>query len=310
MKLNRKTIVIGGLPHPIGGVTTFLSRLSKAYSDFIVEFIDLYPHENKVIPAKLNNTYTLIKRKPFTVLIILYFQVKYKNHDFFFNFSTTKSLLFFTALPKFRNTWSLMLHHGDLSSSRSKLLLNYILSKFDTIYVISHKQEEFFKTINSSLPLVKKTSYVPATLVDISNFKKKPLIEAKKNSFKILIGSGFPRSLYQHDLLIDIINTNTNTYLFLFLYGEGDLKDELININHPRVTVFLDENEDVFNYYLSEADLYIRPTLEDSFGIACADAIEFGVPVIASDVCNRYNGVYTYKSTQELMAITENILRT
>lgn len=296
MKLDKETIIIGGLPHPIGGVTTFLSRLSKVYSDYIVEFIDLYPHENKLVPKQLAEKYIVIKNKVLVQLKIIHLQAKYQRHDLFFNFSTTKSLLFFATLPKFRNTWSLMLHHGDLSNQIPKPLLRYILSKFDIIYTLNARQEDFYKSVSPDLPLTRGSSYVPATLVDISNNEKTPLFDVKKSGFKIITGSGFPRPLYQHHLLIDLIDKNINTHLFLFLYGEGELKESLKNINHPRVTVFLNKSEDIFNYYLSQSDIYIRPTLEDSFGIACADAVEFGVPVLASNVCKRYRGVQTFET--------------
>ena len=150
-----------------------------------------------------------------------------------------------------------------------------------------------------------ESSYVPATLIDISEIKKTQLHKAKEDDFKLIIGSGFPRKLYQHHLLINIIDKNPNTFLFLFLYGEGEFKQELLDLNHPRVHVFLDQDEDMFNYYLSQANVYIRPTLEDSFGIACADAISFNITAIASNICTRYPGVKTYNvnNDEELYAV-------
>jgi hypothetical protein len=37
--------------------------------------------------------------------------------------------------------------------------------------------------------------------------------------------------------------------------------------------------------------------MRDSFGIAVADAVNYGVPVLASDVCPRYQGAETFRIT-------------
>ena len=201
-----------------------------------------------------------------------------------------------------------MLHHGHLTSRLPHFILKYILNKFNTIYTLNNRQADFYKSICSNLPLIEETSYVPATLVGINETETKPLTFAKENHYKIIIGSGFPRKLYQHHILIDVINKNLNTFLFLFIYGEGELKQELLHFSHPSVVIFFDKDEDIFNFYLSQANLYVRPTLEDSFGIACADAIEFGVYTIASDVCKRYQSVKTYSTINDLYKLIDTEL--
>lgn len=308
MRLSKETIVIGGLPNPIGGVTTFLSRLVKAYPQFVILFVDLYASNQKRIPSNFKGIYKLTPNKFIAALYIFCFQLKNKNKEFFFNFSSGNSLIFFLLLPKLNNQWSLMLHHGHLTSKLPKFLLKYILNKFDVIYTLNDRQANFYKSINPQYSLISESSYVPASLVDIDESEKLPLNIVTDSKLKVVVGSGFPRALYQHHLLIELINKNQNAYLFLFLYGDGELKDELLNLNHPRIKVFIDKDEDIFNYYLSKADLYVRPTLEDSFGIACADAIEFGVPVIASDVCKRYSGVQVYNTEEFLFLKSRNVL--
>lgn len=101
----------------------------------------------------------------------------------------------------------------------------------------------------------------------------------------------------------------SKSFLFLFLYGEGGLKDALVKLNHYIIKVFIDEDEVVFKYYLVKFDLYIRPALEDGFSIACADAVDFGHTVIASNVCKRYNivKVYSVDNVKELFHILERV---
>ena len=308
MKLTEQTIIVGGFPNPIGGVTTFLSRLVKAYPQFVVLVLDLYADDRKRIPANYKGIYKLLPNKIKALIYLLSLQTQYKKETFFFNFSSGNSLIYFLILPKLGRSWTLMLHHGHLTSRLPHFILKYILNKFNTIYTLNNRQADFYKSICSNLPLIEETSYVPATLVGINETETKPLTFAKENHYKIIIGSGFPRKLYQHHILIDVINKNLNTFLFLFIYGEGELKQELLHFSHPRVVIFFDKDEDIFNFYLSQANLYVRPTLEDSFGIACADAIEFGVYTIASDVCKRYQSVKTYSTINDLYKLIDTEL--
>lgn len=310
MKLIKEAIIIGGLPNPIGGVTTFLSRLVKAYPQYVIVLLDLYPNSEKRIPDNFRGIYKLASSKIVALIMLYKLQLSYKGKELFFNFSSGNSLIFFLFLPKINNEWTLMLHHGHLASKLPKFILRFILSKFNKVYVLNDRQALFFKDIDPKINIIKESSYVPATLVDIPGHEKQPLLDIKELNYKVVVGSGFPRPLYQHHLLIEVIEKISDAYLFLFLYGEGELKQELLNLEHPRVMVFLDKDEDIFNYYLSKADLYVRPTLEDSFGIACADAVEFGVPVVASNVCKRYSGVFTYElnSNQEFYELSNKFL--
>ncbi len=46
---------------------------------------------------------------------------------------------------------------------------------------------------------------------------------------------------------------------------------------------------------IKKADLFLRPTLSDSFGISIAEALLFDVPAVASDVCVRPKGTVLFK---------------
>jgi glycosyltransferase involved in cell wall biosynthesis len=60
---------------------------------------------------------------------------------------------------------------------------------------------------------------------------------------------------------------------------------------------------------LSQADLFIRPTYQDGYGISIPEAMHFGVPAIASDVCPRARGTFLFKTgdIQDLILIVRNV---
>lgn len=59
------------------------------------------------------------------------------------------------------------------------------------------------------------------------------------------------------------------------------------------------------------ADLFVRPTFNDGYGISVAEAVYFGCPAIASDVCARPSGAMLFKNRNSLDLLTkaERILK-
>ena len=205
-------------------------------------------------------------------------------------------------LPKLSGCrWELILHHGDITSGLHSLLTRFILSRFDHVYAIGDGQLESYRGFgvqDASLSTI--STYVPATLSNLGVEAGIAFIETVHQNFKCLIvASGFPRALYRHDLAVSLVEESPDRYLALFLYGDGELAEKYRKLVHPQIEVFWNESENVFNYVLGHSNLYVRPTLKDSFGIACADAISFGVPVVASDVCQRANGVIKFPVNDE-----------
>jgi glycosyltransferase involved in cell wall biosynthesis len=45
-----------------------------------------------------------------------------------------------------------------------------------------------------------------------------------------------------------------------------------------------------------KVDLFIRPTITDSYGISVEEALEAGIPAIASDTCERAEGAILYET--------------
>lgn len=301
--VREKTILVGGLPEPVGGVTTFLSRLLRANLNKVSVFVDLYPASNKKIPSEYRGRMFASMTRIGAYFGLLQCLFLYRGgFNYLFNFSRLRSLLLFLVLPKFSCCrWELILHHGDITSGLHPLLARFILRRFDHVYAIGDGQMEFYRGFGvHDTRFSKISTYVPATLTSIGVETGIEFLETVHQHFECLIvASGFPRALYRHDLALRLVEQSPKCYLALFLYGEGELAEHYRRLDHPQVKVFWNESEDVFNYILSHSSLYVRPTVKDSFGIACADAISFGIPVVASAVCQRAEGVITFPVDDE-----------
>jgi len=300
-----KVIVVGGIPNPIGGVTIFLSRLLQRDYRSIRFLLDCYPGEKVKISNHCDEKVLALGSK---VNLITWFYLnvfKFNDDIVFFNFSNIHSLILTLFLPKLGRGWRVMLHHGDLAvdSFLMRLIYRVSLRRFDVVYSLSNSQMELYKKLGVK-SLIRTKSYVNASKPSISRDVYEFVAKLKKGHNKIFVSSGFATSIYNHELNIDLFLTDEfkDYCLVIFLYGSGDrnaLRERTMQANN--IIIMEDCSEVYFNQVLSMSDCYLRPTLVDSFGVAVADAINFGVTAICSSVCDRYPGAVTFPSWDVLM---------
>ena len=290
----KKRVVVGALPEPIGGVSNFIFRLASG--NLIKKIIDIYPSEHKKIPSTYKGSVLQLKGLFSLYFHLLIFGHRYKKEIIHFNFSRSRSLIFFLLLPKVSEQYELTLHHGVLSPIWLSRLFKVCLRNFDRIYSLSAKQASFYESVcDEHQTIVETSSYVKYTLdnkgIDLDVLKA---IEAFFGNRFNIVASGTENKLYNHEWVIKYAQENRSVNVALFVYGDDYRSIELLAKDVANVQVFPLVNVDTFNRALTLSSVYVRPTLRDSFGIAVADAYELGVPVLASDVCDRFPGVYIF----------------
>jgi hypothetical protein len=295
----KKIMIFGGLPEPIGGVTNFIYRIAAA--NLVDKVVDVYFGKRKRVPPSFTGIIFNYNNLINFFLAYIFRRVPTKDVDaIHFNFSTPRSLIYVCFLPKRRSEFYLMLHHGQLNSSAPNFLMRIFLKKFDKIFYLSERQNEFYVKHNfPSSKLHKKSSYLPVKEIFFENVDADVKAIVDSNAEFSLI-SGYCNEIYNHHWVIKLFSeVELNKKLLVFLYGEINnsyfLKLNEIAQENPRVYFFLDRSSDTFNYALSRSSVYLRPNSRDSFGIAVADAVNFGVKVLASNVCDRYPGSYIFQ---------------
>jgi hypothetical protein len=292
-------ILVGGFPKPIGGVTTFVRRLA-ATDQRIEEVVDMFFGKEKERPASYSGKYHALNSK-WRGFGYLFFKILllWRNKYVHFNFSNLTSLAFFLFLPKVSTKWILMLHNGVFENRLPDFLVRHLLRRFDCIVCMSDAQyDDYCLHGVPDSKIIRASSYIPPVCskpdkvfqLDIdSYFSRKPTF----------IASGYPARFYNLEWCMRFVASRTEYQLALFVYGDGPEKIEIQNqqFKCENVRVYWDQKEDNFNYALSRAACYLRPTMIDSFGIAVADSVNYGVPVLASDVCPRYQGAETFSIT-------------
>jgi len=291
-------ILVGGFPEPVGGVTTFVRRLA-ASDKRIEEVVDMFFGKEKEIPASYAGKYHALNNKWRGFVYLFFKMMVWRNKYVHFNFSNFESLVFFLFLPKNSTKWILMLHHGVLESHLPDFLVGHLLRRFDHIVCMNEAQYENYRLhgVRSS-KLVMASSYIqPLQSRPDKMFQQD--VDSYFSAKPTLVASGYPTTVYNLDWCIRFVGGREEYQLALFVYGDGSEKTEIQKQQREfkNIRVYWDQKEENFNYALSRAKCYLRPNLRDSFGIAVADAVNYGVPVLASDVCPRYQGAETFRIT-------------
>lgn len=309
-----KVVIVGGLPNPIGGVTTFIKRYVEKNQEDIETIIDCYPSKNKNINVELKDKIIQLKSKFYLPWHFFRSSKVFTGKVVFFNFSKITSLLLLLFVCKNKKCqWHLMLHHGDIESSSwlANIFYTFVLNKFEVIYSLSPSQESIYLKYKVKSKVITTTSYVPAK-VDFNSRCYETIYQEishiRRNRSKIFISSGYPTDIYNHKSVINLAsNELCDCYIYIFIYGPLKGRNELKGMigGVENIRIIEDKSEEIFNIYLSLSDCYLRPTSKDSFGIAVADAINFGKSSIASNVCNRYQGciLYDHESDESLRDI-------
>lgn len=291
-------ILVGGFPEPIGGVTTFVRRLA-ASDKRIEEVVDIFFGKAKEVPDGYSGKYHALNNKFFGYVYLCFRMMAWRNKYVHFNFSSLKSLMFFLFLPKNGTKWILMLHHGVLESQLPNRLVGHLLRRFEHIICMSESQYASYRKLGvGEEQLTKASSYVrPQPSRPDEKFQRE--VDSYFSAKPTFVASGYPTTANNFDWCIRFVGGREEYQLALFVYGEGSEKTEIQEQQRKfkNVLVYWNQKEENFNYALSRAKCYLRPSMRDSFGIAVADAVSYGVPVLASDVCPRYQGAATFKIT-------------
>ncbi|WP_290492822.1 hypothetical protein [Alcanivorax sp.] len=305
--MKNEVVVVGAIPRPIGGVSEFVYRLvCRDGGEVISRVIDPYFSDSKKkLPEGVVHSVGPKGKLRFAWLwLVLAFSSARVMH---INFSSAFSVLLLFVFPKRRRAkWILTLHNGNLRKVWILPLWVHRIAfrRFDLCISLSESQYDFYRKLGVDKSKIRNgSSYIffrESAEIDQAVYDE---WKGKAEAFKVnYIASGYATSIYNHDWSLEKLSKSKNCFLALFLYGDSD-KSVMDDINKysgfENIKIFFGVDGATFNRILSEADVYLRPNSVDSFGIAVADAVNYGVKVIASDVCKRYPGAQTFRGKEQ-----------
>jgi len=293
----RRFIVVGGVPAPLGGVTTFLRRMLFAETCAIEMLVDIYPGRKEKIGEGIDRKILHLGSRLAFIAWFIRNARWTKQFAMFFNFSRLGALALVIALPKPRGShWRLMLHHGELTGGRAtRLIARRVLRRMDMVYALSKRQRHVYFALGVPAHRICETkSYCPPIPLPPDPEAERVVSYLRAEFGKVLMMSGLPSPIYNFQMAIDVFASDipSQSCLVICTYGPGPMREKLRAAaqRYRNVIVCEDKGEAFFNTLLRNADTYLRLNSRDSFGIAVADAVVMGVPAIATDVCERFPG--------------------
>lgn len=318
---SRRILVVGSIPHPVGGVTNATWRLLHALAGrgHGCELLDLHPADTKYALPSGVRTYTLPSVVRWTYPVTLLPWLAFGGWDLVhYNFSSLRRLRHFgaslTRTVHRDRRHVLTLHHGDQSSLYRRLdpisaaIVRRALRSFDGVTALSPLQYEFFRTeVGLDEQRVRLTrGYVPPPWVDDPAGGTR-FAELDGRASHLLVISGSPTAVYGYEHAFDLIERwgdALDLHLTLCLYGSARSPDYerglLTRANRSqRISTFRDLDFPDFVALLRKADVFLRPSYTDSTCITVRDCVAMGVPVVASDCVERPEGTVVFPVGQQ-----------
>lgn len=283
----------------------FLRRLTELLQpDFDITLLDIRNVNGKT-PSFEGHVISPFQNRFLSLLWLQWRLLRHRHEIVHFHFSDVKGLIFAALLLMRNHSAILTLHHGAKGVSRNfehalKLFAPLIRQKIGTIHALNSDQRLFYQ---SSIGFDDEAVFQCPTHIAPKHKKlalQSETAELLEDAKPYVLTSGVGNRLNRADLILDYWarRKNDGMNLIVSIYGDSD-PDYVAKLTHKAdslETAFIvgtmPEND--FNTLLKSAILYVRPSEVDSFGIAVADALSFGTPVLASDACDRANSVHVF----------------
>lgn len=304
---NKDLAIFGPYPPPLGGISVHINRLEYYLKR---EKIDYYIYNHGFI-KKENIIAT--KKKPIWYLKLLFterYKILHFHQFFYFHF------IYYWLFSLVRREKIIVTIHSERLLNYSVLKLNaalFFLSKTKrlTIISVSKNLKEFLDS--KGISAIFLPAYVPPNAVN------EKILNVEKDLFLFSVwkfNKKLATEIYNVPLAFEFLKRNKSKFKLLFMIGnEQDSDKELLKNMIKKYSV---ENaiEVLYNEnltdYVKQCKFLLRPNLSDGYGVSIQEAMDLGVPAIASDVCERPKGAVLFKNNHidDLSKKVEYVLNT
>ena len=186
--------------------------------------------------------------------------------------------------------WVQYAYNSDFNpNDKYKKLFNDILDDFDSIVAVSKKVSEAF---NHIYHLEEKTKIIN-NIIDTNKILK---LSKEKNDLKLNNGNinfclvGRIHSIKGYDRFLDVLNKLNEEKLLsnckFTVFGDGpDYNKILERINNLKLNDIIDMKGFTSNpyKYIKDFDMFILPSLHESFGLVVVEAMTLNIPVLMTN---------------------------
>ena len=286
----------GPFPPPLGGVSVYIYRLSKLLPE------DEYVDSGRV--GRIGFIWLLLSRKRnFVIHCFLWKHIITAWLITRFT-SGTFSIVIHGEETYFPHTWKWSLIKRALVSAQWIQLVNVELKEYLIKLLPDCNANSFVKHAFLPPPEEDESSILLTYDDAVFSFLEahNPVLVA--NAFQLADWNG--TDLYGLDMCVERVNRLKGDYPgigLLFALANDKFRPEYFAEIKHRIREYQLEGRIYFLTgqrelwpIMKKADLMIRPTCTDGYGISIAEALFFDCPAIASDVCPRPEGAVLFKN--------------
>ena len=299
-----KILLVNTVRFSINGISTVIMDIyRKLKNDNNIDIIaqgyldDSYKEELKghcfFLPSRNKNTFKY--RKELKKII------KKNNYDIIHIHGNSATMYLETSLINRKKTKVIV--HGHNVTSKHYKIHKMMCPLFEKTYDLA-----IVPSNEAGLYLCKKKQYtIINNSIDVNNFvfnkekREKIRNEYNLNNKKVLMHIGTFNNQKNHKFIVDFIkNMEDKDNIKVVLIGEGYLFDEIKKSvkdnNLDKYFLFLGKRSDVYDLY-NMADIFILPSLYESFGIVILEALVNGLKVLTSNNVPKdinFNGNVTF----------------
>lgn len=299
-----KYYIIGPYPPPLGGVSVYIYRYKKKL-------------EKDGCDVEVINTSSLSKVKR----LVKYFCLALIPWKIDIQLNTYDYIAMVAMLLRPFSTHSSFYNHGYNTVENECAIKKVILKKFfnkvnECIYVGTHLVDEYQKKgfITDSSKTKIQPAFLPPPLEEeqiILNTYDSPTRDFVENHKPLIIANAYRISFYNNtdlyglDMCVELISRISSIYMNAgLLFALADIGcceyfdqickriDEYKIANNVH---FMTGQKELWPLF-KRADLMVRPTCIDGYPVSIAEALYFGCPTVASDVCLRPEKTIVFKN--------------
>lgn len=288
---------IGPIPPPIGGISIYLKRLNRKFSEKILD------------DFKLN-----------LVEFFCFIVFNSKRYNFIYHTPNNRRRIVLGIFSKVGLiNFELYIHGNSLNTKFNlieRVFLTNSLKEAKTIYIVGkHIKSHIEPFIVNTDKIIQKPAFIPPNEDEEDQIRH--LLPTSLFSFindnpkNILMnGSSFVLSkgvdLYGFDIAISLVSELLTKYnikvgLIIAVADQSNtefyesLKSQSKRLGIDSQIYWITDQKEIWPLF-KDVNIFIRPTNEDGYGISIDEAIYFNCPAIASNVCTRNPEAILFKN--------------
>ena len=299
--MNKHLAIFGPYPPPLGGISVHIMRLEPFLETEGISY-RIYNHgdvqSNSVIATRKKVIWYL------KMFFVEPFQVFHFHQFFYFHF------IYYCFFSLFRKEEIVVTIHSErllnYSFFKQKMAL-FFLSRTRKLSLISvSKNLNDFLLVNGV-----NSIFLPAYIPPQGTANK--AVNCDKDLFLFSVwkfNKKLADEIYNVPLAFEFLSKHKSEFSMLFMIGnkkDSDLVylDELISEYNIRENIILVFDENLIDY-VHNCRFLLRANISDGYGVSIQEAMDLGIPAIASDVCERPKGSILFKSN-DLFNLSEKV---